>query len=60
MESSDDDSISLEEAEISEDQMEEEDEALVNSPAVKNATKRSSQEANIMMAGGTLPKKKRL
>uniref|UniRef100_A0A0R3S0S3 Nuclear nucleic acid-binding protein C1D n=1 Tax=Elaeophora elaphi TaxID=1147741 RepID=A0A0R3S0S3_9BILA len=59
MESGDDCSTSLEEAEIDEDQMEE-DEALVNSPIIKSATKRSTQEANIMMTGGTLPKKKRL
>lgn len=38
----------------------EEDEAVVNSHTVKSATKRTSQEANIMMAQGTHPKKKRL
>ncbi|KAL3990182.1 Sas10/Utp3/C1D family protein [Acanthocheilonema viteae] len=58
MESGDDYSISLE-TEVDDDQMEE-DEALVNSSTVKSATKRSSQEANIVMAGGTLPKKRRL
>ncbi|VDK77663.1 unnamed protein product [Litomosoides sigmodontis] len=58
-ESGEDCSTSLEEAEIDEDQMEE-DEALVNPHAIKNATKRSSQEANVMVAQGTHPKKKRL
>ncbi|EFO18313.1 nuclear DNA-binding protein C1D, partial [Loa loa] len=53
-------SISLKETEFGEDQMEEEDVALVNSNTVKSATKRLPREANIMMAGGTLPKKKRL
>uniref|UniRef100_A0A915Q201 Uncharacterized protein n=1 Tax=Setaria digitata TaxID=48799 RepID=A0A915Q201_9BILA len=55
-----DESISLEEDDVDADQMEEEDEALVNSSTVKSAVKRSPQEANITMAGGTLPKKKRL
>ncbi|VDK71911.1 unnamed protein product [Onchocerca ochengi] len=60
MESGEDESISLEENEIDEDQMEEEDDVLVNSPTMKNAAKRSPQEANITMTGDTLPKKKRL
>uniref|UniRef100_A0A8R1XQ99 Nuclear nucleic acid-binding protein C1D n=1 Tax=Onchocerca volvulus TaxID=6282 RepID=A0A8R1XQ99_ONCVO len=60
MESGEDESISLEENEIDEDQMEEEDDILVNSPTMKNAAKRSPQEANITMTGDTLPKKKRL
>nr|CRZ22727.1 Bm6734 [Brugia malayi] len=60
MESGNDCSISLEEeAEIGEEQMEE-DEIVFNSHLMKNAVKRSPREANIMMTGGTLPKKKRL
>lgn len=59
MENGDDRSIPLEEAETEEDQMEE-DETLINSTIVKTAAKRSPEEANIIMRGGILPKKKRL